>query len=209
MVVAYDALQLSQVSNCANVSVNSSPFLTMFLLQRLQPLCDARFTCHFQCAVAKMMCSCPSLSVTQQERVVSKPDHECSSRQQQYLCVVAVQASVNVDDRTSLASFAAKHRQPECLQVILRKGVILNGRVSVIAAFAGTESCLRLAHEFGDRWSSTLMSFAVSATDQFSDFPSVDVKGNSHFYHVSQANTRHNHSSTLKSSNWHIHRFVD
>ncbi len=53
---------------------------------------------------------------------------------------------------SDLACHAAYHGQTNCLQVLSRYGIELNGDVSADALKGGHLSCLRLAHQLGDRW---------------------------------------------------------
>jgi hypothetical protein len=53
---------------------------------------------------------------------------------------------------TYLASCAAFFGQNECLELLSRYGLLLDGKVSASAATGGHVSCLRFVRELGDSW---------------------------------------------------------
>jgi hypothetical protein len=72
-----------------------------------------------------------------------------------------------LDDRTRnpYACLAARKGQTECLRLLLARGVPLDGHVSAMAAgWVGSLSCLRLAHEAGDKLDVAPYMAAASGT---------------------------------------------
>jgi hypothetical protein len=70
------------------------------------------------------------------------------------MCVCTACGQDVLDDRmrTPYACLAARQGQTEGLQLLLARGVPLDGHVSAMAAgWVGSLSCLRLAHEAGDK----------------------------------------------------------